>query len=64
MQPEFIDYIANDTTIMERDPLESIAQKGELAAYSHEGFWHCVDTKRDLEVLEKMWDEERAVWLL
>ena len=64
MEPGFIDYIENDTTILEREPLESIAQKGELVAYSHEGFWHCVDTKRDLEVLEKMWTEEKAIWLL
>ena len=64
MQPEFIDYIENDATILEREPLESIAHIGDLAAYSHEGFWHCVDTKRDLEVLEKMWTEEKAVWLL
>lgn len=64
MEPEFIDCIVDDTTILEREPLESIAQRGELAAFSHEGFWHCVDTKRDLEVLEKMWNEEKAVWLL
>ena len=64
MEPEFIGYIQNDSTILEREPLESVAQKGQLAAYCHEGFWHCVDTKRDLEVLEKMWNEEEAIWLL
>ena len=56
MEPEFFNYIDGDDILLERQPLERAADDGELMAYKHDGFWYCMDTKRDLEVLEKMWD--------
>lgn len=55
IEPTFFDLIAGDTTLLEREPLESAAKAGELMAYRHNGFWHCMDTKRDHELLEAMW---------
>ncbi len=61
-QPEFIDYIEGDSTILERAPLERAARDGQLMAYKHTGFWQCMDTVREKEMLEKMWAEDRAPW--
>lgn len=55
MEPSVFDYIEGDSTILERDPLESLARDGELMAYKHEGFWQCMDTLREKELLEDMW---------
>nr|CBA31310.1 Glucose-1-phosphate cytidylyltransferase [Curvibacter putative symbiont of Hydra magnipapillata] len=55
VEPAFFDLIAGDETMLEREPLESAAQMGELVAYRHKGFWHCMDTKRDHEMLESLW---------
>jgi glucose-1-phosphate cytidylyltransferase len=55
IQPEFLDYISGDEIMLEREPLEAVSKAGELMAYRHEGFWHCMDTKRDHELLESMW---------
>jgi len=62
IQPEFFDLIAGDATILERQPLEQAARMGELMAYRHDGFWHCMDTKRDRDVLEELWQSGDAVW--
>ena len=62
IQPEFFDLIDGDSTMMEREPLEKAAEMGELMAYKHEGFWQCMDTKRDHEMLEKLWVENKAPW--
>lgn len=61
-QPEFFDLIDGDATMMEREPLEKATQMGELMAYKHEGFWQCMDTKRDHEMLEKLWAADMAPW--
>ena len=55
VEPEFFDLIDSDATLLEREPLERATQRGELMAYRHDGFWHCMDTKRDHELLESMW---------
>jgi glucose-1-phosphate cytidylyltransferase len=55
IEPAFFDLIENDHTLLEREPLEQAANAGELMAYRHDGFWHCMDTKRDHELLESMW---------
>lgn len=55
IEPEFFDLIAGDDTMLEREPLEQAANAGELMAYQHKGFWHCMDTKRDHELLESLW---------
>ena len=62
IEPEFFDLIAGDATILEREPLEQAAKMGELMAFRHEGFWQCMDTKRDLDALENLWQSGQAPW--
>lgn len=62
IEPEFIELITDDNTMLEREPLSKAAQTGELMAYKHYGFWQCMDTKRDHQLLEKMWSEDKAPW--
>ena len=58
------DYVADDEScVLERDPLEALARDGELMIYRHHGFWQCMDTARDLELLEKHWRSGKAPWL-
>lgn len=64
IEPEFIDSIDGDQTILERQPLEGTAHKGQLIAYRHEGFWQCMDTVRDRDYLEKLWATGDAPWLV
>ena len=61
-QPEFIDYIDGDKTVLEKEPLERAAKSGQLMAYKHEGFWQCMDTVKEKETLEKMWASGTAPW--
>ena len=53
-EKEFLNYIKGDESILEREPLEKATKKKQLSAYKHDGFWHCMDTKRDKDVLEDM----------
>lgn len=62
LQPEIFDYIEGDSTIFERGPLEAAAQKGELVAFRHNGFWQCMDTQRDKQKLEELWESGKAPW--
>ena len=62
IEPEFFDLIQDDKTILERGPLERVAQIGELMAFQHQGFWQCMDTKRDLDNLEGYWNSGNAPW--
>ena len=55
IEPDFFDLIAGDDTLLERDPLVEATSRGELMAFKHEGFWHCMDTKRDHDLLESIW---------
>ncbi len=55
IEPEFFNYIDDDDTYLEREPLEKAAQKKQLFAYKHHGFWQCMDTKRDKDNLEKIY---------
>ena len=54
-EPNFFELIDGDETLLEREPLERATKAGELMAYRHDGFWHCMDTKRDHELLEALW---------
>tara|TARA_B100000989_G_scaffold298400_1_gene287507 strand:- start:583 stop:1260 length:678 start_codon:yes stop_codon:yes gene_type:complete len=54
MEPKFLNYIKNDATFLEKEPLENIAKKGQLMAFKHDGFWQCMDTKRDKDRLEEI----------
>jgi glucose-1-phosphate cytidylyltransferase len=62
IQPEFFDLIEGDDTMLEREPMQIVAKLGELMAFRHDGFWQCMDTKRDHEILETLWNEGRAPW--
>ena len=58
VEPEFLSLIDDDSTYLEREPLERAAAMGEFMAYQHSGFWQCMDTKRDQQLLEKLWCED------
>ena len=62
MEPEFLNYIEDDKTYLEREPLEKVSQEKQLLAYKHKGFWQCMDTKRDLDRLQNLYSAE-APWL-
>ena len=54
MEPKFLKFIKNDSTYLEQEPLEQMTKKKQLAAFKHEGFWQCMDTKRDKDKLDKV----------
>jgi glucose-1-phosphate cytidylyltransferase len=62
LSPSVIDLIAGDATIWERQPVEQLAQAGQLVAWRHEGFWQPMDTLRDKELLESLWHSGKAPW--
>jgi glucose-1-phosphate cytidylyltransferase len=62
LEPGIVDYIDGPETIWEREPMERLATEGQLVAYQHPGFWQCMDTLRDLRLLESLWAEGRAPW--
>ena len=62
LQPEVFDLIEGDSTIFERSPMETLAKKNELVAYKHTGFWQPMDTMRDKEQLEALWQTNKAPW--
>ncbi len=62
LDPKVIDYIDDDSVMLEREPLERIAEKGELMSFKHNGFWQCMDTLRDKESLDRMWIKGEAKW--
>ena len=63
LEPEIFDYLSGDECIFEREPLEKLAQEGQLDCYKHEGFWQCMDTLRDKEKLERLIAENKAPWM-
>ncbi|QLH02215.1 glucose-1-phosphate cytidylyltransferase [Nitrosopumilus cobalaminigenes] len=62
LEPTIFDYITDDSTIWERDPLEKMAQEKQISAYKHEGFWHPLDTLRDKNNLEELWNNDNPPW--
>lgn len=62
MQPEIFNYLTDDDTVLEKDPLEQLAEEGELVAYKHQGFWASMDSMRDKNVLEEFWKTGVAPW--
>lgn len=62
LEPQVLDYIADDSTIWERDPLEKLASEAQLSAFRHYGFWHPMDTLRDRNTLEDLWSSNKAPW--
>jgi glucose-1-phosphate cytidylyltransferase len=61
-EPGVFDFISDDSTLLEREPLEQIAEKGELMVYQHPGYWQCMDTVRDKATLEDLWVNNTAPW--
>ena len=62
LNPEVFDYLKDDTTVFEKEPMENLAKDGQLMAYRHNGFWKCMDTQRDKMQLEEMWASGKAPW--
>lgn len=62
LNKEIFNYIEGDNTTFEQKPLSELARTGELMAYKHTGFWHCMDTIRDKEKLEMYWNQNNAPW--
>ena len=62
LEPGVASYIAGDDAIWEREPMERLAKERQLAAYRHEGFWQCMDTLRDVRLLENLWQTGEAPW--
>ena len=60
--PRVFDFLDSDETLLERSPMEKLAVNGELMAYKHSGFWQCMDTLRDKQSLEKLWDSGNPPW--
>ena len=60
--PRVLSYLDGDSTILEKMPLENLAKQGELHTFKHEGFWKCMDTLRDKNQLNQMWDDGQAPW--
>jgi len=62
LEPQVLDYINNDETIWEREPMEMLVRENQLSAYLHDGFWQCMDTLRDVRTLQEMWQSGNAAW--
>lgn len=64
IEPEVLEYIQGDDVIFEQEPLDRLALEKQIAAFRHDGFWQCMDTKREMERLERLWVEENPPWKL
>ena len=62
LEPKVFDYLEGDATVLEQEPMRKLAAKGQLFGYAHDGFWQCMDTQREKEKLETLWDEDKAPW--
>lgn len=62
LEPQVFDYLTDDSCIFEQEPLMRLSAAGELMSYTHQGFWQCMDTKREHDVLERMWATGSAPW--
>ncbi|MDY6306320.1 MAG: glucose-1-phosphate cytidylyltransferase [Oribacterium sp.] len=60
--PEIFDYLEDDTTVLEQEPMRRLAQDGELMSFYHAGFWQCMDTQREKKLLENLWASGKAPW--
>lgn len=61
-EPQLFDYIKDDTTVFEKEPMLGLVEKQELVSYIHKGYWQCMDTLREKQQLEKLWDSGKAPW--
>ncbi len=63
LEPEVFRYLEDDTTIFEQRPMRTLAKEGQLSAYEYDGFWQCMDTKREHDLLDRMIAEKNAPWM-
>ena len=63
-EPDFFEYIKDDSMMLEREPINKAVKDGQLMAYFHDDFWQCMDTKRDKDLLERLWISGSAPWSL
>lgn len=63
LEPDIFHYIQEDGTVFEKEPMEKLAEEGELAAFRYDGFWQCMDTKREMERLETLIQKKSAPWI-
>lgn len=63
LSPEIFNYIDGDSTVFERSPLETLAKEGQLMSYLHRGFWQCMDSVREKQLLEKLIENNKAPWM-
>ena len=61
-EQEIFDYLKDDATVFEKEPMERLVSEGQLMSFFHDGFWQCMDTQREMQLLEKMWQSGRAPW--
>ena len=61
-EPAIFDYIEGDSTVFEKEPLEKLVKEGQLMTRKHDGFWQCMDTKREMDKLNELWDQGKAPW--
>ena len=62
LEPQIFEEIEGDATVFEREPLENCVRKGQLNAFKHDGYWQCMDTKREYEQLQELWKTGNAPW--
>jgi len=62
LEPEIFNYLKNDSTVWEKEPLEKMAKQNKVTAYKHSGFWQALDTLRDKNHLQSLWDSNKAPW--
>lgn len=62
VEPSFLDHIKGDMTVLERQPFEVAVKRREMASFQHEGFWECMDTLRDMKLLNELWETGKAPW--
>lgn len=62
-EPGVFDYLGDDSTVLEQAPLENLVRDGQLMAYEHQGYWQCMDTIRDRDALQALWENRAAPWM-
>ena len=62
LEPAIFDYLTDDLTVFEKEPMQRLAAEGQLKAFRHDGFWQCMDTKREMEKLEELLQKDMAPW--
>ena len=62
LEPTVFDYLKDDSTVWEKEPLERLAKENQLSAFKHNGFWQPLDTLRDKNYLDKLWNSDNAIW--